>query len=103
MILNNNCLPWSLTAALKAIIHAHISDYTAAVVLIFNDTYGELSPVEMAIDVDGSMAQLITPEGISLADGKEQLVEWDLRFVANYQAGRYKTIAFPLLELEERV
>jgi hypothetical protein len=46
---------------------------------------------------------LITPEGRSLVDGQERLVEWNAEFVANYQAGRYKTAAFTLLELEERV
>lgn len=103
MILNNNCLPWPVCPALKAIIHAHISEYSTAVVLTFNDRLGKETPVEIAIDVDGSFVQLITPEGISLADSREQLVEWNAEFVANYQGGRFKTTVFPLLELEERV
>lgn len=103
MILNNNCLPWPMTTALKAIIHAHISYYTTAAVLCFNDRFGADSPVEIAIDVDGSMIQLMTPEGVSLADSRDRLAEWDAGFVANYQAGRYKAAVFPLLELEEQV
>ncbi|OGT97557.1 MAG: hypothetical protein A2079_05385 [Geobacteraceae bacterium GWC2_48_7] len=103
MILNNNCLPWPVCSALKAIIHAHISEYSTAVVLCFNDKFGAEPPVEIAIDVDGSVVHLITPEGRSLVDGQERLVEWNAEFVSNYQAGRYKTAAFTLLELEERV
>lgn len=103
MILNNNCLPWPLCSTLKAIIHAHISYYSTAVVLCFIDKFGDEPPVEIAIDVDGSMIHLITPEGRSLADGQERLVEWNKEFVANYQGGRFKTAVFPLLELEERI
>jgi hypothetical protein len=101
MILNNNSLPWPMSIGLKAIILKHLAHRNTATVLSFNDRNNGHDPVEIAIDVDGSIIQIVA-DNIPLAlEEQGDLCDWDRNFVENYRLGEYKVDILPLIDLEE--
>lgn len=92
-----------MSPALRAIIHAHIADRYTAAVLHFSDPAGRHHPVEITIDIDGSIAQISGHDAVSLRDDQEKLCEWDQGLVMKYQLGAYRVDVYALLELEEQV
>jgi len=103
MILNNNCLPWQMSMELRKILNSHLSLHTTAVVISFLDRFAESSPVEIGVDVDGSIVMLSTPDGIDLKDSIKRLAEWDADFAARCLAGRFRVSVQQLMELEEEI
>ncbi|BCS52314.1 hypothetical protein [Geobacter sp. SVR] len=101
MILNNNCLPWPMSAALKTLINRHLSERYSATVLHFDDINGIGGPVEIVIDLDGSIVMINDPNPVPLDSGSENLSRWDNDFMARYRLGSYRVEVFPLIELLE--
>jgi len=101
MILNNNSLPWPMSIGLKAIILKHLAHRQTATVLSFNDRNNHYNPVEIAVDVDGSIIHIVE-DTASLPLGEQQILcDWDRTFVENYRLGGYKVEVLSLIELEE--
>ena len=101
MILNNNSLPWPMSIGLKAIILKHLAHRQTATVLSFNDRNNGYDPVEIAVDVDGSIIQIVEDTVPLPLEEQEMLCDWDRTFVENYRLGGYKVEILPLIELED--
>lgn len=92
-----------MSPALRAIIHAHIADRYTAVVLHFSDPAGRHHPVEITIDIDGSIAQISDRDSVSLRDDQRKICAWDQDLVTKYQLGAYRVDVHALIELEDQV
>ncbi len=101
MILNNNSLPWPMSTGLKAIILKHLAHRQTATVLSFSDRNSTHEPVEIAVDVDGSIIHILM-DAIPLAlEEQGVMCDWDRTFVEHYRLGGYQVEILPLIELEE--